>query len=99
MLGRTNPLGRLFLESVHDPKVASDLDSIDDAKGIATERESNFKNPGTRPWRGFAMSVLPPSAAMVRAARHMDWASPGNFSKSFRADLIQDMARVVRVNG
>ena len=40
------------------------------------------------------MSALPPSAAMVNAARQMDCAPSGNARKSLRAALIQEIARV-----
>jgi hypothetical protein len=36
---------------------------------------------------GLTISALPPSAAIVRAARQIDLASSGNVSKSFKAGL------------
>jgi len=46
---------------------------------------------------GFAMSALPPSAAIVKAARQIDRAPSGNVSNSFSAAMIHDTGRVFRV--
>jgi uncharacterized protein (DUF433 family) len=46
---------------------------------------------------GFARSALPPSAAIVKAPRHTDWAPCGNVSNSFSAALIHEMGRVAGV--
>jgi hypothetical protein len=66
------------------------LHCIDQAEGIAPKRHP-------KPSIGFAMSAFPFSAAIVRAARHMDLAPSGNVSKSLRADLIHEIFRVSRV--
>jgi hypothetical protein len=46
---------------------------------------------------GFATSALPPSSAIVKAARQIDLAPSGNVSNSFRAALIHETGRVFRV--
>jgi hypothetical protein len=46
---------------------------------------------------GLATSALPPSAAIVRAARQIDLAPSGNVSNSFSAALIQETGLVFRV--
>jgi hypothetical protein len=43
------------------------------------------------------MSDLPPSAAIVKAAKQIDCASSGNLWNSFSAALTQDIGRVVLV--
>src|SRR3974390_1926125 len=53
--------------------------------------------PAPIPVIGFAMSALPPSAAIVSALRQMVCAPSGNFSNSFSAALIHEMGRVCRV--
>src|ERR1019366_6841109 len=55
--------------------------------------------PDPMPRMGFATSALPPSAAIVRAARQIDLAPSGNVSNSCSAALIQEMGRVFRVIG
>src|SRR5579863_8606597 len=52
------------------------------------------KTPEPRPCRGFAISALPPSAAIVSAVRKGAWASFGKLSKSFSAALIQETGLV-----
>src|SRR5882672_7234427 len=46
---------------------------------------------------GFAISVLPPSAAMVNAARQVLFTASGNFSNSLNAALIHEIGRVLPV--
>jgi hypothetical protein len=53
--------------------------------------------PDPIPLNGLAMSALPPSAAMVNAARQTDFTSRGKRSKSFRAAFIQEIGRVCLV--
>jgi len=48
---------------------------------------------------GFATSALPPSAAIVRAARQIDLDPSGNVSNSFSVALIHETGRVFRVIG
>jgi hypothetical protein len=43
------------------------------------------------------MSALPPSAAIVSAARQIDLAPSGNVSNSFSAALIHETGRVLGV--
>jgi hypothetical protein len=45
------------------------------------------------------MSAMPPSAAIVNAARQIDMASGGNASNSFKAALIHETGLVFRVMG
>jgi hypothetical protein len=42
------------------------------------------------PFIGFAISALPPSAAIVKAARQMDRAPSGSFSNSLSAAFTHD---------
>jgi hypothetical protein len=51
------------------------------------------------PCIGFAISALPPSAAIVRAARQIDLAPSGKVSNSFNAALIHEMGLVLGVIG
>src|SRR3990170_5717632 len=46
---------------------------------------------------GFAISALPPSAAIVKAARQIGRAPSGNVSNSFSAALIHETGRVLLV--
>src|SRR5882672_2140567 len=46
---------------------------------------------------GLEMSALPPSAAMVKAVRQIDLAPSGKVPNSFRAALIHETGRVVRI--
>jgi hypothetical protein len=50
------------------------------------------------PCIGFAISALPPSAAIVSAARQIDLAPSGKLSNSFSAALIHETGRVFRVS-
>src|ERR1700677_1234562 len=67
----------------------------------ASPRNGNAisNTPEPRPSMGLAMSDLPPSAAIVRAARQIDLASSGKVSNSFSAALIHETGRVFRVTG
>ena len=47
----------------------------------------------------FARSALPPSAAIVRAARQMDWTPSGKVLNSFSAALTHETGRVFRTSG
>src|SRR5271167_3113466 len=58
---------------------------------------ANSNTPEPMPCIGLARSALPPSAAIVKAARQINWAVCGNVSNSFRADLSHEMGRVTRV--
>jgi hypothetical protein len=49
------------------------------------------------PWRGFAISAFPPSAAIVKADIQIALASSGNASNSFSAALIHETGRVLEV--
>jgi len=49
------------------------------------------------PCIGFAISALPPSAAIVSAARQIDRAPSGNVSNYFNAALIHETGRVLGV--
>src|SRR6266849_3723639 len=53
--------------------------------------------PDPRPCIGFAISAIPPSAAIVKAAKQIDRAPWGNVSNSLSAALIHETGRVVRV--
>src|SRR5208282_6085853 len=55
--------------------------------------------PDPKPCIGFAISDVPPSAAIVKAVRQIDLAPSGNFSNSLSAALIQEMGRVFLVVG
>jgi hypothetical protein len=46
------------------------------------------------PCIGLTISALPPSAAIVKAARQIDLAPSGKVSNSFSAALIHEMGRV-----
>jgi hypothetical protein len=45
------------------------------------------------------MSALPPSAAIVNAVRHVDFAASGKLSNSLSAALIHETGRVLLVIG
>lgn len=57
------------------------------------------KTRESRPCSGCARSALPPSAAIVRAARQMDWTPSGKVLNSFSAALIHEIGRVFRTSG
>ena len=52
--------------------------------------------PGPSPCMGFAMSALPPSAAMVSAVRQIVLARSGNVLNSLSAALIHETGRFSR---
>ena len=76
------------------PDGIGELHGVDDAERICPKRQRDSNTPGPMPRIGLAMSALPPSAAIVRAARQIDEAPSGNVSNSFRAALIQATGRV-----
>ena len=71
-----------------------ELHGIDDAERISPNGSAISNTPDPMPRIGLAMSALPPSAAIVRAARQIDEAPSGNVSNSFSATLIQETGRV-----
>jgi len=65
-----------------------------------TSREFEFlvihsNTPDPMPSMGFAISALPPSAAIVSAAKQANRTSSGNVSNSFSAALIHETGRVL----
>lgn len=82
---------------MNHPNIVPKLHRIDDPERVTPVGQRDFKDTEPRPFIGFAMSALAPSAAMVSAARQIDCASSGNFAKSLRAALIQLIGRVVLV--
>ena len=79
------------------PDFVSELHGVDHAERIARKDKAISNTPDPIPCIGFAMSALPPSAAIVRVARHIDLAPSGNVSNSFSAARIQEMGRVLGV--
>jgi hypothetical protein len=88
---RLDTLRRFLLESVNDPDVVAELHRVDRAERIALERQGNLEH--SEPI-GFAMSALPPSAAIVSAVRQIDLAPSGKVSNSFCAALSQETGLV-----
>ncbi len=80
-----------------DPDFLGELHRVDHAERIARNGSAISNTPDPMPCMGFAMSALPPSAAIVRAARQIDLAPSGNVSNSFSAALIHETGRVLLV--
>jgi hypothetical protein len=97
-LGRLDALRRFFLEGMDHPDIAAKLHRVDNAEGISLERQRDLQYTEPRPCSGFAISALPPSAAIDSAVRQMDWAPSGNFSNSFSAALLQETGWVLRTS-
>jgi len=57
---------------VDNPNLIGELHRVDHAKGAALKRQSNLEDARARAVQGFAKSALPPSAAIVKAPRHID---------------------------
>ena len=67
------------------------------AERIALEQQGNLgTTPAPIPFIGFAISALPPSAAMVSAGRQIDHGAPtsGRSPNSLKAALIQETGLV-----
>jgi hypothetical protein len=82
---------------MHYPDFLTELDRVDYTEGIALEPQRDLEHARPKARIGFAISALPPSAAIVRAARQIDFAPSGKVSNSFSAALIHEMGRVVGV--
>src|SRR6266704_4230836 len=68
-------------------------------KASPLNRSAISNTPEPNPCRGFAMSALPPSVAIVSAVRQIALTPPGKSSNSFLAALNQETGRVSRVIG
>ena len=66
------------------PDVIGELHRVDDAERTPRNGSAVSNTPGPMPRIGLTMSALPPSAAIVRAARQIDVAPSGNVSKSLK---------------
>ena len=83
---------------MHDPYLLGELHGVNYSISITAECQRNLEYARTIPRMGFAISALPPSAAIVSAARQIDWAPSGNVSNSLSAAPIHETGRVFRVS-
>src|SRR5271167_2748558 len=81
------------------PDFLSELHRVDHPEASPRNAKAISNMPESMPCTGFAMSALPPSAAIVKAARQTDCAPSGNVWNSFSAALIHETGRVFRVIG
>jgi len=95
--GRLDALRRFLLKRMDNPDVLAKLHGINNPERIPLNGRAISITPDSIPCIGFAMSALPPSAAIVKAARQIDLAPSGNESNSLSAALIQETGRVLLV--
>jgi hypothetical protein len=92
-------LFRFLLKCMNDPDFIRQLNPCKRRENASPRNASAIPNtPEPKPCMGFAMSALPPSAAMVSAVRKVDFASLGKASKSFNAASIHETGRVLRAS-
>ena len=96
MFSRLDALGRFLLKRMHDPNLITELDGINHSKRITAKCQGDLEYAVPRPRIGFAMSALPPFAAIVKAARQIDFAPSWKVSNSFNAALTHETGRVRR---
>ncbi|MGH9454255.1 MAG: hypothetical protein ACRD2O_09845 [Terriglobia bacterium] len=82
---------------MHNPDFLGELCGVDHPKRITPYAKATSNTPESSLRIGFAISALPPSAAIVNAVRLIDLAPSGNLSNSLSAALIQETGRVFRV--
>jgi len=80
-----------------NPNVFTELHRIDHAERVTAKWQGNLEPPEPKPRIGFAMSALPPSAAIVKAVRQVDRTPSGKVSNSLSAALIHETGRVLMI--
>lgn len=84
---------------MHGPNRVRKLHGIHYTVRITTKWQCNLKNPRTHPVHWLHLSALLPSAAIVNAVKQIDLAPSGNVWNSLRAELIQEIGRVLGTMG
>jgi len=76
------------------PNIRINLDGVEGAESIAAMLKRNLEHATINTLDGFALSDLPPSAAIVSASSMSLCTASGNSSKSLRAAFSHDMGLV-----